>query len=155
MSEPRFTIHDATMSDILFDTPEALEAAFYRAFSSFDLDLMKEVWADDDKVLCIHPGSSLLRGKSAVVTSWMEIFSGREPPAIEYRFVAGFAADNLVVHLVEERIRPRDGATSDANRVLATNVFLQQGRSWRLVEHHASLPLVERDRPFNDDRQLH
>jgi len=138
-----------------FETPAAAETAFYRAFSSIDFDLMRAVWAEGDKALCIHPGSGLLRGKADIIQSWAEIFSGNEPPLIECIYVDGFATDDLVVRLVEERIRPRDKPSQSANRILATNVYVREGASWRLSEHHASLPLVERPGRAERGRQLH
>lgn len=144
------------MTDRIFDTPEAAEAAFYEAFSRIDADLMTAVWGDGDTTLCIHPGGGLLRGKAAVMQSWREIFSGSEPPLIEHRFIDGFATDGLTVRLVEERIRPRNKPPEAANRVLATNVYKRESGSWRLVEHHASLPLVDRGSDAaGKERQLH
>jgi ketosteroid isomerase-like protein len=138
-----------------FDSPEAVEAAFYEAFSRVDLDLMVAVWCDGEHALCIHPGSGLLRGKAAVIQSWMEILSGNVPPAIEYRVIESIVAGNLAVRLVEERIRPRNRPPESANRVLATNIYLREAGSWRLTEHHASLPLVARDRGAGSSQLLH
>jgi hypothetical protein len=138
-----------------FDTPEAAEAAFYQAFAAIDLDLMAAVWNDDDKILCIHPGSGLLQGRSSVMRSWMEIFAGSEPPLIEYRFINGFGTEDLAVHLVEERIRPRGKPPEAANRVLATNVYLSEGGIWRLAQHHSSLPMMDRGSAIGCERRLH
>lgn len=139
----------------VFDTPDAAESTFYEAFSTIDFELMAAVWSDGDSALCIHPGGGLLQGKLAVMKSWMEIFSGSEPPLIEHRIIDGFTTEHLAVRLVEERIRPRGKPPEAANRVLATNVYLHDGRSWRLVEHHASLPLMDRSDSTGDERQLH
>jgi len=143
------------MADLKFNTPEAVEAAFYEAFAEVDLNLMAAVWRDSDHTLCIHPGGGLRRGKTAVMQSWMEVFSGSAPPVIEYHFIEGFAAGNLAVRLVEERIRPQNTRAEAVNRVLATNVYLRDAKSWRLIEHHASLPLMERGRVAGGERQLH
>jgi hypothetical protein len=143
------------MTDRGFETPEAAEAAFYRAFSSIDMDLMAAVWVNGDRAICIHPGSGLLRGKTAVIQSWSEIFSGSAPPLIECLFIDGFGTADLAVRLVEERIRPRGKPAQAANRVLATNVYLRDGGSWHLAEHHASLPLVEPGNAPGDERRLH
>ena len=143
------------MTDRGFETPEAAEEAFYKAFSAIDLDLMEAVWADGDRPLCIHPGSGLLTGKPAIMQSWNEIFSGGEPPIIEHRFIDGFATEELVIRLVEERIRARGKPPDAANRVLATNVFLLEGDCWYLAEHHASLPLMERGNARGNERHLH
>ncbi len=48
-----------------------------------------------------------------------------------------------MARLVEERIRPRGEPASAATRVLATNLYQRERGSWRLVAHHASLPLVK------------
>lgn len=143
------------MTDREFKTPEAAERAFYGAFSATDLDLMGAVWSDGKGVLCIHPGSALLQGKPAIMQSWKEIFSSGEPPTIEYRFIDGFETEELVVRVVEEKIRPRGSSPGAATRVLATNVFVRSEGAWYLVEHHASLPLMERENAKDSQRQLH
>ena len=139
----------------VFDTPEAAEAAFYEAFASIDEVRMGAVWSRQARVLCVHPGGGLLRGRAAVLQSWKEIFAGGAPPAIEARFVEGFENGGLAVRLVEEFIRPRDKPPEAANRVLATNVYRREGGSWRLVEHHASLPLMDRGGTAGGGRRLH
>ena len=143
------------MAARVFGTPEAAEAAFYEAFAAADMDLMGAVWADGDRALCIHPGSGLLKGRAAVLQSWLEIFSGSTQPAVEYRYIDGYASGDLAVRLAEEQIRPRDEPETAATRLLATNVFLRLDGSWRLGEHHASLPLMVRGKTGGDDRKLH
>lgn len=143
------------MSDDTFDTPAAVEAAFYKAFTNTDIERMAGVWAQETRILCIHPGGDLLRGKTAVIRSWLEVFANSDPPVIEYRLIGNFEASGLAVHLVEERIRPRGMPTESPNRVMATNVFVREGVGWRLVEHHASLPLIARREPEREPSRLH
>lgn len=143
------------MSNPLYENASAVEAAFYSAFASVDIEVMDQVWARRVEPLCVHPGGDLLRGRIAVMESWMEIFSGTAPPRIEHRLLGHYTSGDLAVHLVEELIQP-SGRTAEApNRVLATNVYTREEGSWRLVEHHASLPLVEQRRGRRDERQLH
>ena len=54
--EPRPTLASA----------EQAEAAFYRAFEKADLGAMMAVWAEDEEILCIHPGGQRLIGMDAV-----------------------------------------------------------------------------------------
>jgi len=138
-----------------FATPAAAEAAFYAAFAAVDREAMDAVWAQGDHALCIHPGGGLRRGRQAVMQSWMEIFSGASPPSIQHRLIASFETQGLTVHLVEELIRPHGAPAEAATRVLATNVFIREGGSWRLVGHHASLPLVPPRGGGPDERRLH
>lgn len=136
-------------------SPESAEETFYLAFSRLDLGLMATVWVEGNRAVCIHPGGGLLRGKEAVMHSWLEIFTGSSPPRIEHRLIDSFECQDLVVRLVEERIRPRGDASTKANRVIATNVYVREHGSWRLAEHHGSLPMVEIKGRKTEDRQLH
>jgi ketosteroid isomerase-like protein len=138
-----------------FDTPTAAETAFYKAFAGTDIDRMAMVWADGMRVLCVHPGGDLLRGKAAVMRSWIEIFSNADPPTIEYRQVGNFEANNLAVHLIEELIRPKGARSERATRVLATNVFVREGKGWKMAEHHASLPLAPPREEAKEPSKLH
>jgi hypothetical protein len=129
----------------------AAERRFYEAFSRLDLGLMRGLWAEDPGAYCIHPGGPLIQGRERVVQSWSEIFSSASPPTIEYRVVSTRQAEDLAVHLVEESIRPSGPRSGEPSRVLATNVYVMREGDWRMLVHHASLPLVggakERPRP--------
>ena len=122
--------------------PTAAEAAFYSAFSALDLDAMQDCWAPLPAVYCVHPGGPALRGPEAVMQGWREIFSSAKPPNISYSLVEAQRTPSLVVHLVEERIRP-GGEGSDASLVMATNLFIRHQGEWRMLAHHASLPLMK------------
>ena len=143
------------MSKPVYDHPAAAEAAFYAAFAAVDSAAMEKVWATEVELLCVHPGGSLLRGKKAVMQSWIAIFARSDPPEIEHRLIGHFESGNLAVHLVEELIRPHGHSTSTPNRVLSTNVYVREAQSWCMAEHHASLPLVEHSDVNKVDRQLH
>lgn len=137
------------------ESPAEAESAFYDAFARLDLALMSAVWVEGPRAACIHPGGDLLRGKEAVMQSWHEIFSGSGPPRIEHRLIDSFECGDLVVRLVEERIRPRGSGESQINRVIATNVYQRTQGAWRLLEHHGSLPMVERSAPRSPERRIH
>jgi len=143
------------MTEPTFDDPEAAEAAFYAAFKTLDHSLMERVWSSQVEPLCVHPGGGLLQGRDAVIQSWMEIFSGAEPPRIEHKPIRRFESGDLAVHLVEELIQPNSRSTGPPNRVLATNIYVRESGAWRMAEHHASLPLVDRSGSGGSGRQLH
>ena len=125
-----------------FVTPHAVEAAFYRAFQELDLELMDRVWGDDPQSVCVHPGGDLLRGKPAVLQSWSEIFASARRPTLVHRTLQTLEDGPLAIHLVEEMIRPGGEAGAKATRVLATNVYRREADGWRMLTHHASLPVV-------------
>ena len=121
--------------------PEATEAAFYAAFGKLDVLSMRRLWWVSDRISCIHPGGKLLQGYDAVMNSWEEIFRAHKPPTVGYRLIQATHDQNLVVHIVEERVKSGD---SDRQAVvLATNIYTLVDGSWRMLAHHASLPLVD------------
>jgi ketosteroid isomerase-like protein len=125
-----------------FSTPEAVEHAFYQAFQELDATLMGEVWSDLPETVCVHPGGDLLQGRATVLQSWAEIFASADRPSLVHRTLQVSGDGDLAVHLVEELIRPGRGAETRASRVLATNVYRRGRDGWRLLAHHASLPVM-------------
>jgi uncharacterized protein (TIGR02246 family) len=126
-----------------FQTPDAVEAAFYAAFQTLDIALMGAVWTEDSSPVCLHPGGDLLQGRGEILNSWREILTGAERPDLHYRVIQRTAAEGLAVHLVEELIRP-SRSREEPNRILATNVYRHTAEGWQMTAHHASLPLMRR-----------
>ena len=125
----------------MLDTPEQAESAFYAAFEACDLASMGEVWQNDSRTRCIHPGGDLLQGYAAVMESWRAILASAIPPVVRIRRLDRLRVDDVAIHLVEERIGP-SGHRAELTRVLATNGYRRTADGWRLFMHHASLPLV-------------
>jgi len=50
-------------------------AEIYRAFRTGDMAAMATLWADDENILCIHPGHATLSGRAAVQESWFDILA--------------------------------------------------------------------------------
>lgn len=135
-----------------FPDSQAVEIAFYEAFRSLDIAAMQAVWVDSGDATCLHPGGGLVRGRNAVVESWVEIFRGSRPPDIAHSLISAEISDGLAVHLVREHIRTADGKEA---LVVATNVYRRAGAQWRMLSHHASLPLVDSDPEAPSGRALH
>ncbi len=123
-------------------TSTAAEEAFYGAFARLDLEAMGALWVEGANASCVHPGGPLIQGKQAVIQGWAEIFAGADPPGIAYRVVSRHESGALAVHLVKESIRPHRAASANASLVIATNVYILDGDGWRMLAHHASLPLM-------------
>jgi ketosteroid isomerase-like protein len=123
---------DEDVSMTRFDSPDAVEAAFYAAFASMDLSAMGDLWAETPRPVCVHPGGDLLEGRTAVLRSWTEILTGAERPDLRFRVIQRTWRDDLAVHLTEEQIRPANSRASHT-RILATNVFQRTPEGWRLT----------------------
>ncbi|HSP00552.1 MAG TPA: nuclear transport factor 2 family protein, partial [Thioalkalivibrio sp.] len=59
---PRTPTTDQVRNMRLYESSEQVEAAFYDAFERADMDVMREVWANDKGISCIHPGGERLDG---------------------------------------------------------------------------------------------
>ncbi len=120
-----------------------VEEAFYQAFRSHDIQLMKQVWDQSDDVFCIHPGSSRIFSYQLIIASWEQIFAGKEEINIQLSDSTYTMDDNLCIHNVKEVIVVDD---RDLGTVLATNVYRQSSElGWRMVAHHGSPAFMESD----------
>lgn len=135
----------------MFATPQAAEAAFYDAFHRRDLVAMMEVWAVDDRVVCIHPGTERLEGRAQVEHSWQQLFAGDNQLAFELSD-AQYTQDALLsIHMVRENVSV---GGEYQGVVLATNIYQFIDGSWHMILHHASAePVIDQD--TDDDFVLH
>ncbi|MQA23117.1 YybH family protein [Rugamonas rivuli] len=110
------------------------EAAFYDALNRADLDTLMSLWADDDEIVCVHPGGPRLIGHAAIRTSWAAIL---EHGGLHIVPTQLHETHNLMssVHTVVEGTT----AGGEAAHLVATNVYVKTPRGWRIVLHHASV----------------
>lgn len=124
-----------------FATAEEAQSIFYQAIERADLAQMMAVWAEEEDIVCIHPGGSRHAGIAAVRESWRQIFS--RGPELKFSLLAhrAFPGRLLSVHNVVEQIVHSGGAFSPAS-MIATNIFVLASHGWQMLLHHAS-PLPE------------
>ncbi|MFI4941581.1 MAG: YybH family protein [Burkholderiales bacterium] len=121
----------------LLRTVEDTEAAFYDALGRADVEALMALWAEDEDIVCIHPGAPRLVGYASIRASWESIF---EHGAVIIRPVQLHAMQNLMmaVHNVIEEIHHAERDQQDMH-VLATNIYVKTPHGWRMVAHHASV----------------
>jgi ketosteroid isomerase-like protein len=113
------------------------EANFYEALLTADVDRMMACWADEEEVVCIHPGGPRLVGLGAIRAAFETMFANGNV-RITPQLVRKIDAMASSVHSVRERI---DILTSEGPVdafVIATNVYHKTAQGWRMVAHHAS-----------------
>ena len=141
------------MSDKIFPTAQDAEAAFYDALERGDYAAMVAVWAEDEEILCVHPGGPRLRGSEEVLGQWKRILENGQRLRVRITQQVVISGPMIAVHSVQENISVEGQGA--AQPVVATNVYQREAGSWRLTEHHASLPLVARDRGAGSSQLLH
>ncbi len=125
------------MKKTTFPTPQDAEAAFYDALESSNLEAMMEVWAEDEEVVCVHPGGSRLTGLEQVRESWTQLFGSGQQMKVRLTHQVVVAGMMVAVHSVHENIQ-LPGEARPRPPVIATNVYLRTENGWRMVAHHAS-----------------
>lgn len=121
----------------IFPTPQDAEAAFYEAIEKSSLALMMSVWAEDEEIVCVHPGGLRLVGYTAIQDAWRRILEGGVPFKIRITGTTRVLTPFTAIHTVIEHISVRDDESQRAP-VVASNVFVRGALGWRLVLHHAS-----------------
>ncbi|WP_137892469.1 nuclear transport factor 2 family protein [Ramlibacter sp. 2FC] len=130
---PKAKLQAATLGG----TADEIEAAFYEALQNADIAQLMGCWADEDEIVCVHPGGPCLVGGAAIRAAFETLFAnGRiQVRAERVRRVVALAS---AVHSVLERV---ELLTTEGPRhawVVATNVYHKTPQGWRLVAHHAS-----------------
>lgn len=113
-----------------------VEAAFYEALNRADIESLMALWAEDDEIVCVHPGGARLHGHAAIQQSWEAIL---ERGGLQIRPSQLHETHNLMssVHTVIEGVTSTGG--SEAAHLVATNVYMKTPQGWRMVLHHVSV----------------
>lgn len=124
-------------SDKLYASPQDVEAAFYRALEHGDIEAMMAVWAEDEDIVCVHPGGPRLIGYTAIREAWQRVFSSGKQLKVRLSNQTSVTTPFAVISTVLEHIATIDDENLSAP-VAATKVIVRGAMGWRLVAHHAS-----------------
>lgn len=121
----------------LMASPDDTEAQFYEALQRGDIERLMAVWADDDEIVCVHPGGPRLIGHAAIRASFEAIFANAPVP-VRPEGVRRLHTLGSAVHHLAERVDVQTDEGVQAAWALATNVYVKSAQGWRMVAHHAS-----------------
>ena len=120
----------------IYTSPQDVAQAFYQAFENKDLDAMMAVWADDEEIVCVHPGGTRHVGYEAVRGAFEQIFAGESKLRFRLEEVVVLETVGLALQSALEHVYT--GEATLRGTVVASNVFMRTPSGWRLVCHHAS-----------------
>jgi ketosteroid isomerase-like protein len=116
---------------------DVVEAAFYDALQNGDIDKLMACWADEDDIVCIHPGGPRVVGGMAIRATFEAMFANGAIRAWPER-VRKIESLGSCVHNLLERVEVLTPAGSRNAWVIATNIYHKTAQGWRMVAHHAS-----------------
>jgi ketosteroid isomerase-like protein len=116
---------------------DEIEAHFYDALRAGDIDKLMSCWADEDEIVCVHPGGSRMLGSGAIRSAFDAMFANGTIRATPVR-VRKIEALSSSVHSVIEKIEVMTNEGPREAYVIATNVYHKTAQGWRMVAHHAS-----------------
>lgn len=112
-------------------------ANFYEALHTGDIERLMACWADEDEVICVHPGSPRLVGLGAIRAAFDAVFS-RGGVRVQAQALRKIESMTSAVHSVRERIDILTDEGSVDAYAIATNVYFKTAQGWRMVAHHVS-----------------
>ena len=116
---------------------DEIETAFYEALQSGDLERLMACWANEEDIICVHPGGPRLIGAMAIRNSFEIMFSHGPIRSFPERLHKLETITSAVHNLIERvEIYTADGA--QIAFVTSTNVYMRTAQGWRMVAHHAS-----------------
>ncbi len=119
------------------ESPDEAEARFYEALRQGDLTALMALWADEEEIVCVHPGGGRVVGAAAIRDSFESIFANGGIP-VQTEQVHRLHQENFALHHLVERIEVPGEQGAQTGWVLATNVFIKTALGWRIAAHHAS-----------------
>lgn len=130
-----------------------IEAAFYEALRTADIEKLMVCWADEEDIVCVHPGGPRLIGMAAIRAAFDAMFTNgsiRAWPQAVHK-IESLASS---VHNVRERIEILTEAGPREAYVIATNVYHNTAQGWRMVAHHASPGMQQEVQDVNEVRPV-
>jgi ketosteroid isomerase-like protein len=114
-----------------------VEAAFYDALQNADIEKLMACWADEDDIVCIHPGGPRVVGAVAIRATFEAMFANGSIRAWPERVRKVVSVASCMHNLLErvEVITPQGPRQA---WVIATNIYHRTAQGWRMVAHHAS-----------------
>ena len=116
---------------------DEIETAFYEALQGGYIHRLMACWADEDDIVCVHPGGPRLVGAGAIRAAFDAMFANGSIRAHAEK-VRKIETMGASVHSVLERIEVMTEEGPRHAYVIATNVYHKTVQGWRLVAHHAS-----------------
>jgi ketosteroid isomerase-like protein len=130
-----------------------IETAFYEALQSGDIEKLMACWADEDDIVCVHPGGPRLLGPGSIRAAFDAMFANGtiRAQAEKVRKVETMSAS---VHSVLERIEVMTEEGPRHAYVIATNVYHKTAQGWRMVAHHTSPGTPSEMQEISDSPQV-
>ncbi len=121
----------------IFTSPQDAALAFYQAFEAKDVDAMMATWAEDEDIVCVHPGGPRLVGYEAVRIGWEQLFAGETKLSFRLDEIVVIETVGLAMQSEDEHVTVGNDPKA-RGAAIATNVYLRTPLGWRIVVHHAS-----------------
>lgn len=122
----------------LAGSPDEVEAQFYEALQRGDIEKLMALWADDDEIVCVHPGGPRVIGAGAIRSSFEAIFAHNSGVPVQTEQVHRLQQLGSALHHLVERITVSTPKGPQTAWVLATNWYVKTAQGWRIASHHAS-----------------
>lgn len=130
--------HPAKLHAAIGGTPDDVEATFYEALQAGDLEKLMACWADEDDIVCIHPGGPRLVGAGAIRAAFDAMFAHGGSIQAKPEHIRRVDSLASAVHSILERVEVLSPEGPLQATVLATNVYHKTPQGWRMVVHHTS-----------------
>lgn len=121
----------------LLASSDDAEAQFYEALQQGNVELMMSIWADEEEVTCILPGGQCITGIEPLRQLCEGLLANGAVQVVPQQ-VRRYISASCAVHHVLERVEAKTAQGQQTAYVLATNVYIQTPKGWRMITHHAS-----------------
>ena len=118
-------------------SPDDIEHAFYEALHNADIEQLMACWAEEDDIVCVHPGGPRIIGPGTIRSAFEAMFANGTIAA-RPEHICKVESLTSAMHNVIERVALLTTDGTQEAVVVATNVYQRTAQGWRMVAHHAS-----------------
>ena len=105
------------------------QVQFYEAFSTQDIQTMRNVWSKEHDCQCIHPGMGAIDGRASILQSWEVLFQGESFDIEPTGTSMDICGSTAICRCVEK---------VGASKLEALNIYKREGGTWKMTLHMAS-----------------
>jgi ketosteroid isomerase-like protein len=102
-----------------------------------DIERLMACWANEEDMVCVHPGGPRMIGAVAIRNSFEQMFS-HGPIRSFHELMHKLETITSAVHNLIERVEIHTSEGAQVAFVTSTNVYMRTAQGWRMVAHHAS-----------------
>jgi len=122
------------------DSEEVLVLSkFYKAFNGKDMNLMADVWLNNNEASMNNPLGGIMRGWKEISAVYNRIFNGKASVYVEFYDFTIHKTDSMFFATGKEKGYFKSDKIEIPLAIRTSRVFIKSENKWKQIQHHGSI----------------